>query len=188
MLSYCKQLSWKHRYLLPRHCFLQHTATLSRYRQLTREEIEKSCLTLVEACFQASSGKNISGWLGLQLKEKQMWELSSRHQIFASFPVGRELGIAHMCLSPAAACHQRMSFDLLYTTGFWAPLCSTQPVPAVFTAALRGRWWLGRETRREGESWRGENKGISWWPPRVLTMGSVWALVVYGSDIASIES
>lgn len=129
--------------------------SLKQVQSAEREEIETSCLILAVACFQVSSGKDTSDLLGLQPKEKQMWELSTRYQIFASSPVGRRLGIAHKPRSCLAL--NDVVWHSVYSS-YWAPLCSGQHVAAAFTAALCGRKWLAREMRREGESCRGEKK------------------------------
>lgn len=146
MLLSCKLLSWKHRYLVPRHCLWQDTAALSRYSQL-REEIETSCLILAVACFQVSSGKDTSDLLGLQPKEKQIWELSTRYQIFASSPIGR-------LTSPAAAWHWTM-FDVLYTAAI-GHHCAAGSMWRLRSLRLfvggdgwQGRWG-GRERAAEG--------------------------------------
>lgn len=66
-------------------CLEQDAAALSRCSQMSREEIETNCFILASAKIQLSSGKCINGYLRLQLKEKQMWELSTQHQYIYIF-------------------------------------------------------------------------------------------------------
>lgn len=141
VLSYCKHFGWKHRYLFPGCCLEQDAAALSRYCQISREEIKTSCFILASAKIQLRSGKSINGCLGLQLKEKQMWELSTQHQIVSSFSVRRQLWAAHLCLSP---------------NDVWPPACSSfrhSCAMGSIPCSLCGRWCLGRD-EKGGREWR----------------------------------